>query len=190
MATSSSGLRYIKRFFQIFFLYLYNAFFNKIPFNFLRIFIAGFFMEIGKGTFIGFNVKILNDKGRSQIKIGDNCSVNPDVLLDGREGQIVIKDNVDIARGSWIFTLEHDPHDDFHVTRSGDVCIESHVWVASRATILPGVTIGEGCVIACGAVVTKDMPAMSMVGGVPAKVIGQRRSNLKYTIKYDPLFNV
>ena len=129
-------------------------------------------------------VRILNRSlNKHQIYIGSNCSVNPDCVLDGRMGKIKIHNNVDIARGTWIFTLEHDPHSDYHLPNAGDVIIEDYVWIASRVTILPGVKIGKGSVIASGAVVAKDIPPMSIVGGVPAKVIGKRKSNLKYKLK-------
>jgi maltose O-acetyltransferase len=146
-------------------------------------------MIIGKSSNVCMGIKILkSERNKSQIQIGNNCIINPDCLLDGRVGKIIIKDNVDIARGTWIFTLEHDPHSDYHETVSGDVIIEDHVWIASRVTILPGVTIGRGCVVAAGAVVTKDMPEMSIVGGIPAKIIGKRNSKLLYNINYFPPF--
>lgn len=47
----------------------------------------------------------------------------------------------------------------------------NHVWIGTRVTLLPGVTVGDGAVIAAGAVVTKDVPAGALVGGVPAKVL-------------------
>ena len=66
--------------------------------------------------------------------------------------------------------------------------IEDYVWIASRATILPGVTIGKGAVVACGAVVTKDVEPMTVVGGVPARKIGERINLLEYELKHNPLF--
>ncbi|SDM67875.1 maltose O-acetyltransferase [Siphonobacter aquaeclarae] len=182
-------LRYFKLYFQWMSLYVYNVFLNKIPFNFIRMPLVRCFMKVGKDSYVSYNVKILNsEQGRDQITIGNNCMINPDCLLDGRHGKLILGNNVDIARGTWIFTLEHDPHDDYHGIKKGDVIIEDHVWVASRVIILPGVTIGRGAVIASGAIVTKDVPAMSIAGGIPAKVIGTRKSNLKYTINYKPLF--
>ena len=76
--------------------------------------------------------------------------------------------------GTWIFTLEHDPHSNNHSVKGGDVIIESNVWIASRVTILPGVTIGEGAVIASGALINKDVKPYTIVGGVPAKFIKNR----------------
>lgn len=124
----------------------------------------------------------------NNIYIGNNVVINKYVLLDGRGGKLLIGNNVDIAREVNIWTLEHDPNDDYHSTKGGDVIIEDFVWISSRATILPNVTIGYGAVVASGAVVSKNVPPMSIVGGIPAKIIGQRTSKLKYTLKYKPLF--
>lgn len=165
-------------------LYIYNAFLANIPITPIRLFFLRFFMKIGKQTVVFPKVRILNRSlKKDQIVIGNNCAINPDCLLDGRMGKIKIHNNVDIARGTWIFTLEHDPHSDYHEPKAGDVVIEDHVWIASRVTILPGVTIGRGSVIASGALVTKDIPPMSIAGGVPAKVIGNRKSGLKYQLR-------
>lgn len=170
-------------------LYIYNAFIARIPFAIIRLPIVRCYLRLGNKSNICVNVKILNKSlKKDQIQIGNNCIVNPDCLLDGRNGKIIIHDNVDIARGSWIFTLEHDPHSDYHSTKYGDVVIEEHVWIASRVTILPGVRIGKGSVIASGAVVTKDVPPMSIAGGVPAKVIGKRESKLLYKNDFFPHF--
>jgi acetyltransferase-like isoleucine patch superfamily enzyme len=181
-------LRDILRFGKSLRLYVFNHFLTKIPFAFIRLPFVRCFMILGKESNVSPNVKVLNREfSRSQIQIGDNCFINPDCILDGRLGKIIIKNNVDIARGTWIYTLEHDPHSDYHDIRSGDVVIEDNVWIASRVMILPGVTIGMGAVIASGAVVTKDIPPMSIAGGVPAKVIGQRRSKMLYKHNYFPI---
>ena len=97
-----------------------------------------------------------------------------------------IGNNVDIAQESNLWTLQHDPHSDTHDTVGGDVVIEDYVWIAARSTILPGVRVGRGAVVATGSVVTRDVAAMTIVGGVPAKPIGKRRSELKYQLEYRP----
>jgi maltose O-acetyltransferase len=123
-----------------------------------------------------------------KIAIGDNCVINRGVLLDGRGGSLTIGDNVDIAQESVIWTLGHDPHDDYHRDKPGPVTIGDYAWIGHRSIIMPGVTIGRGAVVAAGAVVTHDVPPMAIVGGVPAKVIGERRSKLLYTKYHRPPF--
>ncbi|MDQ1141127.1 acyltransferase [Pedobacter agri] len=178
-----------KLFFAHLRLFLFNSFFTMIPLNSLRMFFVRRYIIVGSKSFVSMNVKILNlGLDKSQIVIGDNCMINPGVLLDGREGKIIIKNNVDIARDTYIFTAQHDPQSDYHEVKSGDVLIEDFVWVASRVTILPNVTLGKGCVVACNSVITKDVQTMDIVGGIPAKTIGVRKSKLLYSIDYSPPF--
>ena len=117
----------------------------------------------------------LEFRSAKNISIGNNCVVNKNVLLDGRGGQLIIGNNVDIAQETNIWTLEHDVHSDFHTSFGEDVVIEDYVWIASRCTILPGVRIGKGAVIASNSVVTKDVEPMSIVGGVPAKKLEKEK---------------
>lgn len=141
--------------------------------------------SIGKQTNFLMGLEIRKGKN---ISIGSNCVINKKVLLDGRGGKLTIGNNVDIAQETNIWTLEHDVNDDYHIDKGADVVIEDYVWIASRCTILPGVTIGHGAVVASNCLVTKDVQPMTIVGGVPAKVIGQRKSGLKYNLKYKPWF--
>jgi acetyltransferase-like isoleucine patch superfamily enzyme len=76
---------------------------------------------------------------------------------------------------------------EFPVTAEG-VEIGDYVWIGVNATIMPGIHIGTGAVVAAGAVVTKDVDPYTVVGGVPAKVIGTRSQSLNYTLTYRPLF--
>lgn len=142
-------------------------------------------VKLGNGSSILRKVELYKP---SNIIIGNNSVINSKVRLDGRGGKVIIGNNVDKATESCIWTLEHDPNSDYHKTRGGSVVIEDYVWIASRAIILPNITIGNGAVIATGAIVTKDVPAMAIVAGVPAKVIGYRKSKLKYKLDYKPIF--
>jgi maltose O-acetyltransferase len=120
---------------------------------------------------------------KHNLIIGSNTVINKNVILDRRGGDLIIGNNVDIAQEVNIWTLEHDVNDDYHREIGANVIIEDYVWIASRATILPGVKIGRGAVVACNSVVTKDVASMKIVGGIPAKEIGERKSNLLYTLK-------
>ena len=163
---------------------LWGAFWNRVPSRRIRHFFARRLLaEIGKGAFICMRVT-LRDPHR--ISLGERSVVNPNVILDGRGGDLKISHDVDIGTCTHIWTLEHDPNDPEHATKGGPVTIEHHVWIASRVTILPGVTIGKGAVIAAGSVVTKDVPELAIVAGVPAKVIGKRDNPLTYHLNYRP----
>ena len=141
--------------------------------------------SVGKRTSFLMGLEIRNG---NKISIGSNCVINKKVLLDGRGGLIKIGDNVDIAQETNIWTLEHNVHDDQHQSIGGDVIIEDFVWIASRVTILPGVQIGKGAVVASNSVVTKNITPMDIVGGIPAKKIGVRKNLLKYNLYHRPWF--
>jgi len=106
-----------------------------------------------------------------------------DVLLDGRRG-LEIGNNVNISEGVLIFSLHHDLSSPDFAASGGPVIIGDHVFIGARAIILPGVQIGRGGVVAAGAVVTKDVAPLSIVGGVPAHTIGARPDVLTYSLNY------
>lgn len=113
-----------------------------------------FYTDFGKNIHLGKNVFInsacqFQDQGG--IFIGDNCLIGP---------------------GTMIATLNHypDPERRQGMTHA-PVVIGKNVWTGAHVTILPGVTIGDNAIVAAGAVVAKDVPADTIVGGVPAKAI-------------------
>ena len=112
------------------------------------------------------------DNGKN-IHVGDNFLANYNVtLLDIRE--VRIGDNVMIGPHTLITTIGHplNPRGRReHLGIATPVSIGNDVWIGANVTILPGITIGNNVVIAAGAVVTKDVPDNSLVGGVPAKLI-------------------
>ncbi len=166
--------------------YLFRNWIMYVPFHTVRFFfIKRTLQSIGRNTNILMGVEFR--KGRN-ISVGNNSIINKNVLLDGRGGKLIIGSNVDIAQETNIWTLEHNVNDDAHKDSGADVTIEDYVWIASRVTILPGVNIGRGAVVATGAVVTKNVPSLAIVGGIPAKIIGTRKSALRYTLNYRPWF--
>lgn len=166
--------------------YLEQNFIMHIPFRNIRFIVIKLkFKSIGKNTSFLMGLEYRNPKN---IVIGSNTVINKNVLLDGRGGKLIIGNNVDIAQETNIWTLQHDPNSNSHNSIGDDVTIEDYVWIASRVTILPGVKIGRGAVIASGAVVTKNVPELTIVGGIPAKKIGIRKNDLSYNLNYKPLF--
>lgn len=79
-----------------------------------------------------------------------------------------------ISQDAFLCTASHDISSPIFELTTKSIVIEDQVWVGARAIILPGVTLHEGCVVAAGAVVTKDVPAWAVVGGNPARLIGKR----------------
>lgn len=113
------------------------------------------------------------------LYIGEGTNVGFKCHLDCRKG-IYIGKNVCIATGVTMWTLHHDYNDIHFKTKGGGIKIGDYVWICSQAIILPGVNIGEGAVIAAGAVVCKDVEEYTIVAGVPAKKVGEREKK-----KYD-----
>ena len=164
---------------------MFRQFFFSIPVYQIRVCFLRFFVKkMGKNVYVGRNVKIICPSG---ISIGDNVVINENVLLDGR-CQLDIGSNVDIARDVAIWTLQHDYNDDYHCVKGAMVSIADYCWICYRATILPGKTIGRGAVVASNALVTRNVPALKVVGGVPAIEIATRKSNLKYNLVLKPHF--
>ena len=127
--------------------------------------------SLGEYSVIESFVCINNAVG--DVIIGDHTRIG---LHNTIIGPVEIGNNVNLAQGITVTALNHNFSDtnkriDEQGVSTNLVTIEDDVWVGANAVILPGVTIGEHCVVAAGAIVTKDVPPHSLVAGVPAKVI-------------------
>ena len=119
----------------------------------------------------------------SMITIGRGSIIGDHSILDARNG-IVIGENVVFASDVKIWTEQHDHRDPFFrcsTQNHHSVVIDNRAWIGSHTVILHSVHIGEGAVVAAGAVVTHDVPPFTIVAGVPAKKIGERNRDLKYS---------
>ena len=163
-------------------LFLANRVVARIPSHVIRLFFYRSIMKytIGKDTYIFMDAWFDCAGG---FTIGSNSVINQRCRLDSRGG-ITIGNKVSISAEVCLLTADHDPQSVDFVGRTASTTIEDQVWLGSRAMILPGVCVGKGAVVAAGAVVTRDVAPFSIVGGVPAKVIGQRTENLAYTFDY------
>ena len=113
------------------------------------VLLDGAFLELGQNSYM--NASLI--QCASHITIGDNCAIAGDVLIQDTDFHPIIDENG-----------QPKPV-------SKPIHIGNKVWTCAKATILKGVTIGDGAIVAAGAVVTKDVPAYSLVAGNPAKVI-------------------
>jgi acetyltransferase-like isoleucine patch superfamily enzyme len=110
-------------------------------------------VRIGRCSHIGRNCTI---DARSPLTIGDNVALSPEVMILAGTHDVNDPEFSDSEVGPWA------------------VSIGDHVWIGTRAMIMPGVTVGRGAVVAAGSIVTKDVAPLAIVAGVPAKPIGMR----------------
>lgn len=108
----------------------------------------GFNVSIGNDCYVNYDVKFLDS---FPIEIGNNVFIAPNVIVSAVTHPLVAQNRRNL--------------------QGGTVKIEDDVWIGANATILPNVTLGKGCVVAAGAVVTKDVAPNTVVGGIPAKFI-------------------
>ncbi len=113
-----------------------------------------------------------------RIKLGSRVTINEFCYLSGY-GNLDIGDDVLIGHRVSIVSSDHIFEDTNKTIRSQgirgkSVKISDDVWIGANSTILAGVTIGKGVIVAAGSVVTRDIPPFSIVGGVPAKILKKR----------------
>lgn len=112
--------------------------------------------------------------------IGKHSVINANCRIDTR-GEVTVGKNVSISSDVIILTADHDMDTPGMDGRQRKVSIGNNAWIGTRAMIMPGVSIGEGAVVAAGAVVTKSVAPFQVVAGVPAKVIKSRACTEGYT---------
>ena len=142
-------------------------------------------IHLGEGVALDKGVTLLvsGSGGRStKISIGEGTYINRHVMFDA---SFRIEFGADCMVGPYVYITDHD-----HGMASGSlikdqaliespVTIADDVWIGAHASILKGVTIGEGAVVAAGAVVTRSVEPYTIVGGVPARVLGHRKKQTR-----------
>ena len=136
----------------------------------------------GENIFIGDDFRCMGRDylyaNEGKITIGNHLRINTNVQIGSSHGEIVIGNDVQIGPNVVIRAADHELSRDILINRQGHiggrVIIEDDVWIASNVVILKNVRLGKGCVVAAGAVVTKDVDSYTVVGGIPAKKISER----------------
>lgn len=134
-------------------------------------------MTIGAGTSLAPNVSLRNG---NRITLGKECHIGERTSLWAGDatGRITLGNNVSLAPEVYITASDYQFKKGIpfrqQAKRDRDVKIGNDVWLGTKVVVTAGVTIGDGCIVAAGAVVTKDLPANSVAGGIPAKVIKTR----------------
>lgn len=144
-----------------------------VPFHSIRkLFFRLAGVKIGKNSYIHMGARFYLP---INITIGERTIIGDHAFLDGR-AKLTIGNHVDIASQVLIYNSEHDIRSEGFDPIEEPVEIGDYVFIGPRAIILPGVKIGKGAIVAAGAVVTVDVEPFKIVGGVPAKVIGERKN--------------
>ena len=172
----------MKRFLSEFRIFVCNRWVSCLPSHRLRVL---FYRSVMKYR-IGENAAIFMDctfDCAKHFSIGKNSVINGKCRLDNKS-MITIGENVSISQEVMILSADHDMDAPDFAGRELPVTIADYVWIGSRATIMPGVSIGRGAVVAAGAVVTKNVAPFEVVAGVPAKVIRTRAQELTYQLNY------
>lgn len=145
------------------------------------------FEHLGENPYIEYNFRC---EFGFNIKIGDNVLINHDlIILDCN--QVTIGDNVYFGPRCGLFAANHS--EDPAVRTAGGVyskpiTVGNQVWLGANVSLLPGVTIGDNCIIGAGSVVTKDIPANVVAAGNPCQVIRTIRIEDQEWIKKDKIF--
>ncbi len=154
-------------------LFIWNVFINKVPNKeFRKFFLRLLGAKLSRNCVIMRRCEMIKPLG---LVMGRSSSIGWFSLVDARGG-ITIGDNVTVASYCKLITAKHDVEDPMFKSIEEPITIDDYAWVCTGATILGGVTVGRGAVVMAGAVVTKDVPPMTIVGGVPAKIIKKRKT--------------
>lgn len=163
----------------------YNLVFTHIPshnFRLLILRLAG--AKIGHATSVFRGTTVLS---ADRLEIGNSVSVGFRCMLDARGG-LTIGDRTVLASDTQVITAAHEVNSPTFAAYMAPVRIGSYVWLASRVTVLPGVSIGDEAVIGACSLVRTDIGEKEIAAGVPARFINHRTAELDYDPAYRPLF--
>ena len=161
-----------------------NASITLLPNPLRKWYLSCFGINIGSSSSIHRGCRFFHV---GKFKMGDHSVINFGCYLDNRRG-ITIGNNVGISHNTKIYTLGHNIDSPRLETKGAPVIIEDDSFIFSNVLIMPGVTIGRGAIVLAGAVVTKDVPAWSVVGGNPARIIKKRTKEVAYLRNYNYWF--
>ncbi len=162
---------------------VFNRVLTHVPHNGLRVAtLRRLGADLGEHVYLFGDSEFLEP---GNLRIAGRCHLGRYCQVDARGG-IDIGYDVVIASHTLLVTADHDHRDPGFAGRLAPIVIQDRAWLASRSTVVRGVTIGAGAVVAAGAVVTADVEPWTVVGGVPARPIGERPRDQRYRIDYGP----
>lgn len=181
--------KYDKKSYRRHFIYFVDGYYRwmikttgNIPSHHIRNFFYKyvFLVSMGKNSIIYHGCEI---RGSWLLSLDEGATIGDNAILDARRGGIYIGKHVNIGSNVSLWTGGHNTNDPWFRSQPcnrGPIFIGNRAWIGPNATILHSVSIGNGAVIAAGAVVTKNIPEYALCGGIPAKKIAERNRDLKY----------
>ena len=158
---------------------LFNLLITHLPSHWLRL---AWLRALGAGVRRGVTVfRGTTVLGAEHLELGERVQVGFRVVLDARGGLTVGHDAL-LSSDSQLLTANHNVDSGAFERQVAPIAIGDHAWVATRAIVLAGVSVGRGGVVAAGGVASRDVPARQIVGGVPARPIGERNGGLDYRL--------
>ena len=150
---------------------------SKLSRKFWTWYYRGILKKVGKNFRVDTKLKITNP---GLISFGNNCFIGANAIMLAHNAPIVIGNNVIIAAETYMNTRNHRyDKTSIPINNQGyiysPIVIEDDVWLGFRSIILSGVTVAKGTIVAANAVVTHNFPPFSVIAGVPAKVIMNRK---------------
>jgi len=132
--------------------------------------LRAFGATVGAGSVIKPHVRI---KDPRNLVVGDHCWIGEGVWIDNL-APVTLGDDVCLSQGAYLCTGGHDHTKPSFDLVTGPITVGEQAWIGAKSVLLPGVTVGAGAVVAAGAVVTRDVPAGTIVGGNPARLLKRR----------------
>lgn len=166
---------------------VFNLLITQLPGHWLRLgWLRALGARLGRGVCVFRGTTVI---GAEQLVLGDRVQVGFRVVLDARGGLTVAED-VLISSDTQLLTANHNLSSDDFERQVAPIVIGDHAWVATRAIVLAGVTLGRGAVVSAGGVASRDVPPRAIVGGVPARPLGERSGGLDYRldVRRPPLY--
>jgi acetyltransferase-like isoleucine patch superfamily enzyme len=166
--------------------YLNHQFFlflNFLPYPIRWFFLKLALKKLGSNVLIDYGCYI---RYPWRVSIGNNVSLNRGCTIYASmqvaDAEIILGNNIALGPNVTLFGAGHDASALSLPDTAGSIVIKDYVWIGGNSTVLQGVTIGEGAIVAAGSVVTQDVESYSVVAGIPAKKIKKR---VLHSISYD-----
>jgi putative colanic acid biosynthesis acetyltransferase WcaF len=158
---------------------LFNLLITQLPGHWLRLaWLRALGARVGRGVCVFRGTTVI---GAQHLVLSDRVQVGFRVVLDARGG-LTIAEDVLVSSDSQFLTARHDVGSPGFEREVAPIEIGDHAWIATRAMVLAGVSVGRGAVVAAGGVATRDVPPLAIVGGVPAKFVAERTGALDYRL--------